>query len=728
MTKRDSTKSDSLGLLFSNSILSNISHDAQLEKLLNYYASLGHNYPDLIMVFSPDGDLRTSNQELKDVFTDIHKMEDFQRILLKKSYGKLESAFQHALDGNYEQCVVQIKRKKQYYETTVFPLQGKGENIVVGIVVIAKDITIHKKHEIQLHNENKSYRLIYDHLNIAIWVSEYKTGKLVYASQGLSDLYQYPQEDFYRDKLDMRMVIRSVVHPDDKRYVRKNALNILTNGDPINIRYRIKCQDDTVKWVTCKTTPYYDEHGNITHIFGLQTDITDEVKLEEQLTFIANHDLLTELPNHRSLEEKVENLMESETPFALLFFNLDRFSIINGALGYQVGDEVLKTIANRLRLILPENSFIARLKSNDFVILVEEYQSQENIANITENLLNDIKQPLSINGYEINITSSLGISLYPEDGTTKQGLMDKAHLALNHAKKRGPNTYLIYSSSEDVAFQRRLAIENSMIEALEKEEFELYYQPLVETHTGQILGAEALIRWNHKKWGLISPGEFIPIAEENQLINEISDWVIKKTCLQIKEWRDKGLTPIPISVNISPIRLMKKGLTEYVRTQLETYNIPADYLGVEITEGSLLKSEKVVIDTLYELKSLGVRIAIDDFGTGFASLNYLREYHADTLKIDQVFIQSRDGQVEKDNIIVGSVMQMAKGLKMRIIAEGVEEYGQYRFLKNRDCDIIQGYLFSRPVPVPQFEGLLEKGYLEPDPEKVEKDRLKRVLQ
>jgi diguanylate cyclase (GGDEF)-like protein/PAS domain S-box-containing protein len=725
MTKTDSTQSAILSMLFQNNN-TQIGQDALTEKLLNYYASLGNNAPNLIMVFSPDGQLRSRNQMDLATFRNLNKIADFQRVLLKQTYQKFEKAFANTLTGKTEYCEVQVKRKKQFYDVMMMPLQSANDTDGVGIII--KDVTIHKRKEIDTRSENKSFKSIFDLLDIGVWVSEYKTGKLVYASKGLADLYEYPIESFDTDQLDIKHVIQKYVHADDKKYVKQMAIDVLAKGESVDLRYRIHALNGEEKWLTCHTAPYRDESGKVTHIYGMQTDITDEVKTQEQLRYSANHDLLTTLPNRRSLDEKLDQLMNNEKPFAFMFLNLDRFSVINGSLGYQIGDEVLKTIAARLLMILPETSFIARLESNDFIILLEDYQNKDNIIAITNNLINDIKQPLTIDNYEINMTISAGISIYPEDGETVESLMDKAHSALSHAKKSGRNTFRLYSYSKDIAFQRKLAIEKDMIAALEKEEFELYYQPLVDTKSGQIMGAEALIRWNHKEWGLISPGEFIPIAEENHLISDITDWVIKKACSQMQEWKDKGLDLIQVSVNISPIRLMKKGFTDYVKSQLEVYQVPAGYLGVEITEGSLLKSEKGVLMTLAELKELGVRVAIDDFGTGFASLNYLREYQADTLKIDQVFIQSRDGQVEKDNIIVGSVMEMARGLKMKIIAEGVEEYGQYRFLRNRNCDLIQGYLFSRPVPVANFEELLVRGVLEPDPVKVEKDRIKKQKQ
>lgn len=257
-----------------------------------------------------------------------------------------------------------------------------------------------------------------------------------------------------------------------------------------------------------------------------------------------------------------------------------------------------------------------------------------------------------------------------------------------------------------------------MRKAIENEEFELYYQPQVNPNNGIIEGAEALIRWHHEEWGMVSPGEFIPLAEENHLIHHISDWVIKKVCAQLREWKDNGVTLRPVSINISPIRFLKKGLVDLVKEQLQLYQIPAKYIQFEITEGSLLKSEKNVLSAMVALKELGIKIAIDDFGTGYASLNYLREFQVDTIKIDQVFIQSKEGQNEMDRAIVSSVLHLAKGLKTKVVAEGVESYEQFEFLKQKECDLIQGYLFSKPVPRETFEQMLQTGYLKPTKRKL----------
>ncbi|MEC2159735.1 EAL domain-containing protein [Virgibacillus halodenitrificans] len=259
-----------------------------------------------------------------------------------------------------------------------------------------------------------------------------------------------------------------------------------------------------------------------------------------------------------------------------------------------------------------------------------------------------------------------------------------------------------------------------MRKAIINEEFELYYQPLVEAGNGRIYGAEVLIRWNHKEWGLVSPGEFIPLAEENHLIHDIGDWVIRKACAQLREWKEKEYPLRPIAINISPIRFMKKGLVELVKEQLDLYQIPANYLEFEITEGSLLRNEKNVLTTLQALKDLGVQIAIDDFGTGFSSLDYLRTFKPNKIKIDQTFIRYINQENNKiDSGIVSSLLYLAKAIDTKIVAEGVEEFEQYEFLKQRDCDLIQGYLFSKPVKLERYEQLLKSGYIKPQKNKTQ---------
>lgn len=585
------------------------------------------------------------------------------------------------------------------------------------IVGVIRDYTQQKRLEIELETTNNNLRNIFDNLNVGFWMRESIDGKITFASKGLEGILQIPLTKLY-EKPDCW---KDMILPGHRNEVF-DKFKLLLVGKRIQIKYRIKSGDGKTKWVLEQTIPRVDNEGRITHLFGMVADITAEVEMQEQLNYYATHDILTTLPNQRSLYGKLEAICGNDkNRFAILYLDLDRFNVINNSLGHQIGDEVLKMTANRLISVLSNGGYIARLSSNDFIIIIDDdFSNKEAIYTLAEKIIARIDEPLKVKDYELHVTTSIGISFFPEDGDNKLTLLENAYSALYHAKQQGKNNYQLYSFSKGITSYKKYVLEKDMRKAIANEAFELYYQPQVEPRTGIIKGAEALIRWNHDEWGVVSPGEFIPLAEENHLIHHISDWVIKKACSQLREWKDKGYTLLPISINISPIRFLKKGLVELVKLQLQLFQIPAKYLELEITESSLLRSQDNVHATLAGLKELGVKIALDDFGTGYASLNYLREFQVDTIKIDQVFIRNIDGQNKKDAAIVSSVLHLAKGLDIKVVAEGVEEHSQFEFLKQKECDLIQGYLYSKPVPLETFEEMMQTGYLKPRRQKVNK--------
>ncbi|PAV30827.1 hypothetical protein CIL05_03655 [Virgibacillus profundi] len=815
--------------------------------LLNYYASLAMNHPDLILVFSPEGEIVSENHKSINEFLgySARKKLHYKDLLSKDSYNTLSLAFNNTLKGKSERHEVTVQNKQgdiiyvlvtfvpikqanakvdgvyliirnnteyrkltqnlelnekhlthaqqiadigswEYYidddrlycsdnfygifgfdETDVIPMNKlfqfihpddyqeshqiiydsmkKGVGFVneyrinhgitneihyikvqaeviwrddkpYKMVGVTKDITTHKVMENKLETANKNFKHIFDNLNVGIWMRESIDGNLTFASKGMEELLQIPLSKLY-DNPDCWKEMILPVHRNEVF----EEFKLLSEGKSIHIKYRINTGDGTTKWVIEQTIPRIDDKGEVIGLFGMVVNITPEVEMQDQLKFFATQDPLTALPNQRSLYEELDRLIDSHTnEFAILYLDLDRFNVINDSFGHQVGDKVLKNVANRLISVIPDHGYIARLGSNDFIVVLENYPSKDAVFTLAEKIIERIEDPLLAMDYELHITTSIGISFFPEDSDNKLTLLENAHSALYHAKQQGKNNYQLYSFSRDISSYKKYVLEKDMRKAIVNEDFEMYYQPQVEPGTGIIQGAEALIRWNHEEWGLVSPGEFIPLAEENHLIHNISDWVIKKVCLQLREWRDKDLTLRPIAINLSPIRFFKKGLVELVKQQLELHQIPAKYLEFEITESSLLKSEKGVLSTIAALKELGVKIAIDDFGTGHASMNYLREFQADTIKIDQVFIKSSDGQNKKDRAIVSSILHLAKGLDMKIVAEGVEEYDQLEFLKQKECDLIQGYLFSKPVPAEKFEQMLGTGYLKPTKQKLNK--------
>ncbi|WP_158591784.1 EAL domain-containing protein [Oceanobacillus halophilus] len=584
------------------------------------------------------------------------------------------------------------------------------------LIGVVKDDTPYKLLENELQNTINNLKYVYDHLNVGIWMREYMEGEIVFASKGMEEILEYPIQKLY-DEPDYW---KNMVLPEDRKELQ-DSYQLLQSGQSIENRFRLKSGNGKEKWLYEHTIPWMDDNSEIKYLFGMVADISAEVEMREKLDYLAKFDELTNFPNQKSLFEKLNTLCKKEQPFAVLYLDLDRFHIINDSLGYHIGDDLLINIAKRLQAVVQDNGYIARMSSDDFVLILEKYPNNAHVFQLAEQLIRHINQAITINDFELKITASIGISFYPEDGDNKLSLIENAHSALFRAKRQGKNNYRLYSSHQDISSYKKYILEKDMRKAIVNEDFEIYYQPQVNKE-GIIYGAEALLRWNHKEWGLVSPGEFIPLAEENHLINRIGDWVIRKVCAQLRDWKDKDLTIRPIAINLSPIRFMKTDLVAYVKRQLDLFDVPAKYLEFEITEGSLLKEEKTVISNIEKLRNLGVKIAIDDFGTGYSSLKYLRYFQVDTIKIDQAFIKDVNDGSNVNSAIVSSVLHLAREMGIKAVAEGVEEYEQFEFLKQKECDIIQGYLFSKPVPVNQLEKMMWAGYLKPSKVKQLKER------
>ncbi len=445
----------------------------------------------------------------------------------------------------------------------------------------------------------------------------------------------------------------------------------------------------------------------------LRQEMEDRQLAENQVRHLAEHDPLTGLPNRRLLELRLQqalhNAREHDTAVAVMFMDLDRFKTINDSLGHVIGDRLLQGVAQRVHRSLRHGDTVARLGGDEFVMVLPELSGAGDAALIASQLINEVSRPYELDTLELRVTPSLGISLFPDHGNSIDALVGKASAAMYQAKAQGRRNYVFFTGQTDASSSQRLLLENDLHRAVEREEFVLHYQPRYELATGMLCACEALLRWQHPTRGPISPGEFVPLAEENGLIVPIGEWVLREACRQIQRWQSDGLEVCPISVNISARQFRSLELPAMVRSVLDETGVDPRLLEVEITETTLMHNTEETLSILSELHGLGIKISVDDFGTGYSSLAYLKRFPVDLLKIDRSFVH--DLTIDADDaIIVSAIIGLGRSLQLRVVAEGVETPEQVDFLKRRGCDEVQGFLFSKPLPAQQIEPLFNRRY------------------
>lgn len=426
--------------------------------------------------------------------------------------------------------------------------------------------------------------------------------------------------------------------------------------------------------------------------------------------FPATHDEVTGLPNRKSFDEKVKiaiNLFKkhNDKMLAIMYFDLDRFKLINDSLGHNIGNMLLKQVAQKLQNCMREKDIVSRSGSDEFIIMLDNVSKME-ISKIAERIQSIFAQAFVINGHEIFVTPSIGISTFPLDGDKVDELIRKADVAMLQAKKEGRNNYKFYNSLFDKKSFKSLEIENELRKALDKNEFTLHYQPIMDLNSNKMKGAEALIRWEHPLLGRVAPDKFIPIAEETGMIVPIGEWVLRTACQQLKKWQNSGIELTTISVNISFRQFYQPNLVSMIEQIVKETGIDPKSLTIEITESMTMDVEEAS-QKLNHLKNIGVNISIDDFGTGYSSLSYLKKFPIDYLKIDQSFIRDIAKSKDDENIAT-TILLMGQNLGLSVIAEGVEEKGQLEFLRRHDCNEAQGYLFSKPLPANELRELFHK--------------------
>jgi diguanylate cyclase (GGDEF)-like protein/PAS domain S-box-containing protein len=582
------------------------------------------------------------------------------------------------------------------------PMYRNGE--LAGAVVNFVDISERKRAEEALRDSEARFRAMAEHSADWIWSTDI-LGRYTYSNQRGVDNLGYALEAFL--ELDKAKLL----HPDDLplfQQTLKHAVSARQGWQNIELRWRHR--DGSYRTLESNASALFDEAGQLIGFQGVDRDITERRKAEARIEFLAHHDALTGLPNRVLLRDRFEHALalaeRARSRVAMLFIDLDNFKVVNDTLGHAAGDELLLTVVERLSGCTRESDTISRQGGDEFILLLDNVPDQETVERIASDILVRLAEPVEINDHVLNASCSIGISVFPMDGSNFDSLLKKADAAMYDAKGAGRNTYRFFDEQMNLQAHEHLLLQNRLHQALFRAELYLHYQPQLEIGSGKVIGVEALLRWNNPDLGEVGPDRFIPVAEGCGLIVPIGAWVMEEACRQAQALRQTGWPDLTMSVNLSAMQFRRSGLIETVAGALERSGLPPHLLELELTESILLQDVDKTLDTVQQLKALGVRLSIDDFGTGYSSLSYLKRFAVDRLKIDRSFV--RDISTDPDDAaIVRAIIQLARSLHLGIIAEGVETLAQLEFLGAEGCQEVQGFLFSRPLTPSALKAFLE---------------------
>ncbi|WP_053074925.1 sensor domain-containing protein [Ornithinibacillus californiensis] len=566
--------------------------------------------------------------------------------------------------------------------------KGNGKILEVKSLQISGDLYCLIVNELSLQNRADELKRYFNQIsnNSTEGIVLYTNSIILDCDETFATMFSYTKEEMLDITMDQLIESKSYKKlKNDDREVIDGVLELK------GVR-----KDGTSFYIEMVEYPYY-KNGKIVRAASVK-DITERIENENKIEYMAYYDELTDLPNrnffNKVLKEAIVQAEEAGEQLAVFFLDIDYFKEINDTLGYSFGDKLLQACAGRLKSFLQMDTFIARMSGDEFLIL-QRNTTKADATELAEKLISEFEKPITIDDYEIYTTVSIGISIYPDNGNSVSDLIKHADSAMYVIKEKHRNYYNLFESSISENFRTMLTMETEMRKALKDGQFELHYQPQKDLMKNEVVGLEALIRWNHPERGYISPIEFIPLAEKTGLIIDIGDWVLSEACRQNKEWQDKGFTPITVSVNLSAKQFHQRNLVEKVNDILDETGLDPHYLELEITERMAMSNEEEILETLYALRELGVLVSIDDFGTGYSSFKYLSVFPITKLKIDRMFLNE---QQKQNQAIVKSIIHMSHSLNMKVIAEGVETIEQLDFLTSERCDEMQGYLFSKPLP------------------------------
>lgn len=621
---------------------------------------------------------------------------------------------QRAMNG---ETILNIEAKRKRRNGTLidvsinlFPWHDDNEN-VTGFIATFYDITEQKLELMKTYKELEDFKFALDaSATVSITDSE---GTILYVNDRFCDT-----TNFTRDELigNNHRLVNSGYHP--KEYFQ-TMWDTISKGKVWSGEVRNRSKDGRIWWANATIIPFLDKENKPYQYIAVRSDITDRKRMEEELQNqkqrveqFAYFDYLTGLPNRRlfevELKRKLDEAIKNQTKLALLFLDLDGFKFINDTLGHEIGDKLLRDVSQRLNQNRRVTDFVSRLGGDEFTIIVSDVEEIEEIYHIAQQTLELFEWPFLIASYELFISTSIGVSLYPHGGNSFNDLIRNADLAMYRAKDLGKNNYVIYSPTLNVGSYKKFSLKNDLRKAIQEKEIFTLYQPKVDSKTNKIVGVEALARWEHPEWGVVSPEEFIPLAEETGLINTLGEQILLQACVQNKKWQDEGHHPIKMSVNFSALQFLQADIVGSVENILLQSGLEAKWLEIELTETVVMQNEAGTLLKLDRLRELGISIAIDDFGIGYSSLGYLKKIKPNTVKIDKSFVQEIPSNPENTEIAT-AIIKLAGNLNMNVVAEGVETMEQVSYLRKIHCDELQGYIFSKPILPEEFEALLKKG-------------------
>ena len=565
-------------------------------------------------------------------------------------------------------------------------------------LVIAVDVTERHRAEERLRESEERYRLLFER-NLAGVFRSTLDGRILEVNEALARIFGYERDELLKQTSYTLYFNAEERHRIMARLREQHTLS--------NVELRMKRRDGSPVWVLENMNLLETADGGI--IEGTIIDITERKAAQEQVEYQAYHDVLTGLPNRLLFRDRISvalaHARRSRRAVAVMFLDLDQFKLVNDTLGHTVGDGLLQAAAERLVSCVRGNDTVARMGGDEFTILLSDLADTRAAATVAQKILDNISRPIEVDGHELFATTSIGVAIFPDDGMDAETLLKNADRAMYRAKELGRNNYQFATRAAIEAGAGRLSLERSLHHAFDRKEFVIHYQPMIEVGTQRVIGAEALIRWKSPEFGLMSPDEFIPVAEECGLILPIGEWVLRTACGQMQSWRRGGHHDLHVAVNLSARQFQQHDLTDMIERILHETALPASALDVEITESTAMHNAELSLNIMSRLKQMGVHISIDDFGTGYSSLSYLKKFPIDTVKIDQNFIRDLS-QGSNDGAIISAVISMARALKLRVVAEGVETEAQLAFLRLQHCETIQGFLYSRPLPAEEFEAVL----------------------